>query len=252
MKFLSTILPLAAVLALSPVCAGAYTIVDTFTGGTATGGNVSQNTYWGNQDVIGDMKIFDTWKMEVNVSGNIMTVDIYSAFFNDPSNPNRQYYNTQMGDLFISTGGDKNWDYAVVLDQHNQRVSSGGTVYLYETKDGTILKSYMPSGYIYRKDEMYRFTPNTSANALDTRSWRIDNINEIVNSITYDKLTLTFDISDLQEDRTSPNWAFHWAMSCGNDVIEGEAPIPNPEPSTFLLTGLGILGAACLGRRRKQ
>jgi hypothetical protein len=41
-------------------------------------------------------------------------------------------------------------------------------------------------------------------------------------------------------------------MSCGNDVIEGEAPIPNPEPSTFLLTGLGILGAAYLGRRRKQ
>lgn len=252
MKSFSILLTLAAVLALAPPYAGAYTIVDTYVGGAATGGNVSENKYWSAQDVIGDKNIFDIRKMDIDVSGNIMQVDIYSAFFNDPANPRRDYYDTLMGDLFISTGGDQDWDYVVVLDKHNQRRYSGGAVSLYGTEDGILVESFMPRGHIYRKDEIYRFTPDNTANVLDTGSWHISNINEIVNGVIFDKLTLTFDISEIQEYRTSPDWTFHWAMSCGNDVIQGNAPVPTPEPSTLFLTGFGIAGVAYLRRRRKQ
>lgn len=40
----------------------------------------------------------------------------------------------------------------------------------------------------------------------------------------------------------------HWTMSCGNDVVEGFAPIH--EPTTMLLFGTGIAGLASIGRRK--
>ena len=44
------------------------------------------------------------------------------------------------------------------------------------------------------------------------------------------------------------NIAAHWTMSCGNDVIEGCAPVP--EPQTLLLMGIGLLGLAFVGRKK--
>jgi hypothetical protein len=266
MKFLSIILPMAAVLALTPVCAGAYTIADNYYGGTPTHG-------WAPMDVIGDYNYYDILGMDVTVTENIMTVKIYSSFFDKLDTKEILDEKTNMGDLFISTSGwdpagteanhyqtdtmltpGTKWDYVVALDHHGQTSGDGlaanGTASLYEISDGSIVASNLnglnANSWIYRKDQMYRFTPDSGA--ITSGNWAIEDISGTI----YDRLTLTFDISDLQENRTSPNWAFHWAMSCGNDVIEGEAPIPNPEPSTFLLMGLGIVGVAYLRRRRKQ
>lgn len=60
----------------------------------------------------------------------------------------------------------------------------------------------------------------------------------------------------------SSNYAqMHWQMSCGNDVLyvadDYTYPTPQntgevPEPSTFFLLGLGLLGAGFLERRRQE
>ncbi|MBU4261577.1 MAG: PEP-CTERM sorting domain-containing protein [Proteobacteria bacterium] len=42
----------------------------------------------------------------------------------------------------------------------------------------------------------------------------------------------------------------HWTMSCGNDVIDGHAAAPVPEPATMLLFGTGISGLAAWQRRK--
>jgi hypothetical protein len=56
--------------------------------------------------------------------------------------------------------------------------------------------------------------------------------------------TVTFDLTELGFDITSFN--AHWTMSCGNDVVEGGATVP--EPGALLLLAGGLLGL--VGSRR--
>lgn len=268
MRLLTAALFIATVLSLAPSDAKAYTIADNYWGGTPTHS-------WSARDIVGDANYYDISKMDVTVSGNMMTVAVYSSFFDKIASKTIKDEKTNMGDLFISTGGwNPNgtapnystdtmsttgtlWDYAVVLDYHGQTAEGGletdGDASLHKIQgNGSVLASGLnglnPSSWVYRADQLYRFNPSTSSTPLDTGTWAISDISDTI----YDKLTFTFDITDLLAQSTSQEWGFHWTMSCGNDVIEGEAPIPNPEPSTFLLTGLGILAAAYVRRRRKQ
>lgn len=53
----------------------------------------------------------------------------------------------------------------------------------------------------------------------------------------------------LEDILTNPQGGLglHWTMECGNDIIDvrdGEPFVPVPEPSTFALLGMGMLGVA--------
>jgi hypothetical protein len=58
---------------------------------------------------------------------------------------------------------------------------------------------------------------------------------------------------DLSGLNLGPNFAMHWTMSCGNDVLDGvtRETVKVPEPGTLALFGTGLLGLALVRRRRR-
>lgn len=223
----------------------AETILDDYVGATPTHVN------WIGRDVVGDANYFGITKMEVYVGSGNLTVDIYTNYVS-----NIGKFGTALGDLFISTNGwnpygnspyyDDNsltgekWEYALVMDKHlwaGQAYSSGSTS-LYSVRDDQIIKSSASSGYIYRANQEVQY--NTSGvNAIATGTWSIDYSEKFLRYVITDDILKGLNTIGL-----------HWAMTCGNDVIEGGFAYQNPEPATMILFGFGLLGIAGLGRRK--
>jgi hypothetical protein len=232
--------------------AEAYTIFDNY-----WGGNPTSSTY-ANRDVIGDTNRFDVSSMEVTFSGSFMNIAITGNYFN--SFLGGGVYNMRPGDLFISAAGwdmggmtapysadtrasGQQWNYVFDLGD-NSGLNSTGTGYLYALSQGTITESNIagiqpPGTYTYRGLQEWAFTPDQTAsnNPLATGSWVISG-NQLIFSI--DASSLSF---------SGESIGFHWTMQCGNDVIEGAAPVP--EPSTMLLLGSGLVGLWGIRKKRK-
>jgi hypothetical protein len=235
---------MAAIMAVGVVSASAVpistTIVDNYIGGRAT------NINWANMDVIGDAAFFDISKMVVtfNSSGAIY-VDVYSRYLD-----NIGKYGTDLGDLFISTDGwssdndSESWEYALVL------AGNGGLgLYKITSQDSISLSDdYMLlTGNIYRSgQEVTLNTTDLSGDKIGNGTWYIEKSGTTVDTDDYLRFAFTMDLAGISE------LGFHWTMTCGNDVIEGKAPVPNPEPSTVLLLGSSVVGFAVLRFRKRK
>lgn len=248
-----------AALLLASSASATTTIVDGYHGGTAN------NPFWANSDVIGLNEHWDVNKMEVTLDteNNLVTVAVFSQFFD---NVGRR--GVELGDLFISTNGwnpfgtapynqddasnGEQWELAAVLDDHGPSLPTSeelgvsylgksGSLAVYEVLPGNIELANLPGGD-FRQGQEAQYNPGQQA-ALFTGRWEIT---DILND-PYDVLTLTFAVSpDFFSLFT--NFGFHWTMTCGNDVIEGGAEVP--EPATVALMGLGLMGL--LPRRKKD
>ncbi len=271
---MKTSMLIIVVLLVAAVTAGqaqVYTISDTYIGGDPTHS-------WAHTDVIGDYRYYDIDGMNVKNAGNNLSVDIFTSFVSQTSSSEIWSDKTHIGDLFIGTGGWKpsgtgtdkylsdtsstnktNWDYAVLLTPHVPTINGDpikkGTATLYATKDGSFIKSNLggldPNQWVYRADQYVQFNPATNAIPLIAGTWAISDSAFTKNGVTYGDLSINFDYSGIVA--LSDQWAFSWAMTCGNDVIQGQAnvPTPVPEPSTMMLFGAGLIGVAVCRRRMK-
>jgi hypothetical protein len=205
------------------------------------GGTPNHPSYNG-LDIIGNAALFDVSRMEVSfLAANTMTIDIYSRYFD-----NIGAYGTKLGDLFLSINGyqvnDERWEYALKLDNYLPTTSSG-RIDLYSVQDANIVYSSAPPRYIYRQYQEVQYDPIGQTTPLATGSWNLFNIG---GSDTDDflRFTIAYDFGNVS------TYGLHWGMTCGNDVIEGAAPVP--EPSAMLLFGTGLMGLGGILRRKMQ
>jgi hypothetical protein len=149
----------------------------------------------------------------------------------------------QPGDLYISSTGWRmvspanngaydtfvpsleGWDYVISFaDKKLYSFSTSG-------------QAYTPTGnegywYGYRDGQAYRggYVGNGTAATV---------------TLSGNTLTFIFDSMGLDPAQIG----YHWAMGCGNDVVEGGGT-PVPEPGTLFLLGLGFVGLV-VSRLRK-
>jgi hypothetical protein len=250
------------------------TVSDTYWGGDA------RNT--GNKDVIGTNNNFDTKEMRWTLDGSKLTIAIETQFANSgvgtfgnltKADPNGDFLEGQgisFGDLFLSSSwnpsGESNggqyrtddmtngtqWEYGFSLDNRLSTVGGAGDWYdltrcdneacIYSSDD------YLKSNAGYRANQAVSVNRDaaTAANIIgEDILWSVDGNDPGAGVITF-----TFDIAGTTLEG-SDTIAFHWAMSCANDTIEGEFSKPVSEPDSLALLSLGLLGFLRLRAKKK-
>jgi hypothetical protein len=185
--------------------------------------------------------------MNVTTSGNLMTVRVTGTFF---STANIMSFSGfwEPGDLYISSTGwkalgssgphfatdtftsNEGWNYVV------GNGPQGKGVYNILNFPSITMTNIDGAYGTYRADQAWQGGYGAYVTSAD---------------VSVDGTGMTFEFSTL--DSTGAYYlgdqvGLHWTMQCGNDVVEGEVPVP--EPTTILLLGVGLIGVTLFGRRK--
>ena len=215
----------------------------------------------GHGDVIGDSTKFDIQSMDVELTGNMLSVSINTnfagkgddrLFYNytktEASGYNGENINTSngigYGDLFLAsswnpygdapyiddnyTNGTK-WDLAFSLDD---RWTDGGIGSLYSL-DGSsselLLSQDFLSGATFRNGQEMAVNRDGKTALSSGIDW----------DITTGSINFLIDLTGTALEG-SDTIALRWGMTCGNDTIEGAYSVP--EPTILGLLAIGLIG----------
>jgi hypothetical protein len=220
-----------------------------------------QDTYWGGNDHgYGDsigggvFNISSALVSRVGPGSNTLQVVINTAYAGAAGTDGTGY-----GALFITpgvnawnpTGSDAHhvtdvyrpgeWQYAFTMPQ--LPTAQSGTGGLYKSRDGVVQLSNLDashSGWIFRDGQAVQFSPIHPASPDASGTWAVGSG------------TITFDIID--NGLLGNDFALSWAMTCANDVIQGQVigVASVPEPSTWAMLLIGFAGIGFAGYRRTK
>jgi hypothetical protein len=249
----------------TPVCAGAFAFLTAFAAAPAQASYLLQDTYYGGtdtwhypSDVIGDPNVFGVTSATIGRTngGNTLQITINTKYAGKPGTAAAD--GTGYGALFITPGKNAwtpqgtgpgfytdtyqpgDWMYAATIPLDPSSTSGIGGLYL--TSAGTIVMSNAgghtqtypldpTSPYYFRANQAVQFTAGRgqTAAAGTSESWVIGTD------------TITFSILD--NGLLGDDFALSWAMTCANDIIQGQVDIPEPATWSLLLAGLLFAGS---------
>ncbi len=185
---------------------------------------------------------FDAEYLFYKVEENLLSIGLQTGFNLSTGSQQSGKHTYYAGDLALSFNHDEDFDYAidfglVTKDRwyHDVGLGSGN-----QDAAGLYSVSQWNNNIIYSSSSPYGMDEGAFLAALVDSS---DGSALLADGLSYYR-TATIDLAALGFDVKSVT--AHWTMSCGNDVLEGSANVP--EPSALLLLAVGLLGL--LGGRR--
>ena len=217
-------------------------------------------------DVIGSPSQFNVYGIDISFSSGNIIFDMYANF---NSEYHLEPYNiyTYIADLAIDVDQNGDYDYGVILLNHNEWQHGvhtplfNGGVGLYSVSSWETSFDFMDkytSPMVYYGGKWEENDPKISMVAIKSGT-QIGNANitftDIPDSNPNYKWTATFDYN-LVPGLADGFDIFWGGMTCSNDAIGGSVDAVSgsissiPEPATLVLTSFGLIALAAIGKRR--